>query len=276
VNFNPCNRSRSIVAGITALTMFSVAGAAAAETAPEVAVPTGWSGSLGSGVASQATYLGSPNRRTNAIPMVELSWTTAHYGSFQLGQQGAGWIFPQLSGLTVGVMVVPDGGRYEARHNGLVPYGDKRLEGMGDVKSSPEAGVTLGYGPLSVSVRQGLSAKGHDGLVVDIGAEHGMQVTPRLGLSVGVGARWSDGHYMQSYFGVTDEQAAASRFEAYSAGKGFNSAQATVSAQFRLMGSWAAMAGVNYSRLLGDAKDSPIAEKDGSASVFAGLTWNFD
>jgi outer membrane scaffolding protein for murein synthesis (MipA/OmpV family) len=273
-----CNinhRPRQLAAGITAISLLCLAGAAAAQ-ADEPAPPTGWSGNLGMGAVDQATYLGSPNRRTVGVPFIELSYTTEHLGSFQLGQQGAAWIFPEMAGFTVGVQLAVDPGRYERRHDGLMPYGDVRLAGMGNVKSSAEAGVLLGYGPVSLSVRQSLGSKGHEGLVADLGIEHSLQVSERLAVSASAGARWSDDDYMQSFFGVTDAQATASRFDAYSAGKGVNSAQATVMAEYQVRENWYAMLGVNYSQLLGDAKDSPISEKNGSATGFVGLTWKFD
>lgn len=268
------HRPRHIAAGITAITLLGLAGNAAAQQAETL--PTGWSGTLGFGAVNEATYLGSPNRRTMGVPFVELNYTTASMGSFQLGQQGAAWAFPEISGLTLAVQLAMDPGRYASKHDGFIPYGDVRLAGMGDVKNSAEAGVMAAYGPVSLSVRQSLGSKGHEGLVADLGIEHGMQVNDRLAVSVGIGARWADDDYMQSFFGVTDTQAAASRFDAYSAGKGVNSAQASVVAEYQVKGAWYAMAGVNYSQLLGDAKDSPISEKNGSATAFMGITWKFD
>jgi outer membrane protein len=275
MNFNLSNR-RQHVAGVTALTLLGVAATAAAQQAAEAGLTTGWSGTLGLGAVNEATYLGSPKRRTMGVPFVELNYTTANAGSFQLGQKGAAWILPQMAGFTVGAQLAMDQGRYEKKHDGFMPYGDTRLAGMGDVKSSAEPGVLVGYGPVSVSVRHAVGSKGHEGLVADFGVEHGVQLNSRLALSFSAGARWADAHYMQSFFGVTDTQAAASRFDAYDAGKGFSSTEASVTAEYRLVGRWHAMAGVSFSRLLGDAKDSPISEKNGSTTGFVGLTWKFD
>lgn len=272
LNSRSRNLTAGLAAGITTLSLFALASTAA--RADET--PTGWSSRVGFGTVSEATYLGSPNRREMAVPFVELAYTTANRGSFQLGQQGAAWIFPEVAGFTYGVQLAFDQGRYERKHDGFMPYGDVRLAGMGDVKGSAEAGAIVGYGPVSLSVRQSLGSKGHGGLVADLGLEHSMQVTDRLGVSVSAGARWADEDYMQSFFGVTDAQALASRFDAYTAGKGVNSAQAGVMAEYRVHRNWYAMAGANYSRLLGDAKDSPISEKNGSVTGFLGVTWKFD
>ncbi len=269
-------RPRHLAAGITALSLLCVADMAAAQSADEPATATGWSGSLGIGTVSAATYLGSPNRRTIGVPFVELAYTSESMGRFQLGQQGAAWIFPEVAGFTVGVQLAGDPGRYERKHDDLIPYGDARLEGMSDVKSSAEAGVLVGYGPVSLSVRQSLGSKGHEGLVADVGVEHGVQINDRLAMSVGVGARWADDDYMKSFFGVTEAQAQASRFDAYTAGKGINSAEASAMAEYRVKGAWYMMARVNYSQLLGDAKDSPISEENGSATGFLGVTRKFD
>jgi MipA family protein len=267
---------RYAAAGAAAMLLLCLGATAAAGQADEAAQPTGWSGNLGIGAVDAATYIGSPNRRTAGVPFIELAYTTESVGSFHLGRQGATWMLPEMAGFKLGVQVAADQGRYESKHDGFLPYGDERLEGMGDVKSSAEAGVMLGYGPVSLSVRQSLGSKGHDGLVADVGIEHGMRLSERLAVSVGVSARWANEDYMQSYFGVTDAQAAASRFDAYTAGKGLNSAQASVMAEYRVTGNWYAMAGVNYSQLIGDAKDSPISEKNGSATAFMAISWKFD
>lgn len=268
------NRPRRFVAGITAISLLGLAATAGAQEAEAPA--TGWSGSLGVGAVNEATYLGSPNRRTMAVPFVELNYTTENLGSFMLGQQGLAWVFPQIGGFTVGAQLAMDQGRYTRKHDGFIPYGDTRLAGMDEVKSSAEAGVMVGYGPVSLSVRQSIGSKGHEGLVADLGVESSLQYNESFGMSFSLGARWADENYMQSFFGVTNAEAAASRFDAFTAGAGVGSGTASVMAQYHLKGSWYALAGVNYTQLLGDAKKSPISEKNGSVTGFAGITWNFD
>jgi MipA family protein len=85
-------------------------------------------------------------------------------------------------------------------------------------------------------------------------------------VTLGGGAAFTYGssNYMDEYFGVTARDALATGLPVYQAGAGVRDVRGWVSALLHLSPQWHLGAGVMYSRLVGDAADSPIVTERGS------------
>jgi len=83
-------------------------------------------------------------------------------------------------------------------------------------------------------------------------------------LAAGAGATYGDGNYTDTYFGVSGADSLASGLPAFSAGGGMRDARCWVMAMLHLSEKWHTGAGLLYSRMLGDAADSPIVADRGS------------
>jgi MipA family protein len=238
----------------------------------------GWSGHLGVGAATAPTYEGSPNRRGNAIPMLALTYRDPKLGTFDLGQRGLAWIFIEKPLFQLGVALGADAGRKAGKVNrsALIPeQGDERLAGMGDIKAAAEYGVLASAGPLAVFAHRAIGDRGHGGTQIDMNISCPIPITKALGLRIGGGLTWADRRYMQAYFGVTAAQAAASRFAAFTPEAGLRAANVSLGAEYKLSETWRVQAQASGSRLLGDAKNSPIAEKDTSLWASLGIAYHF-
>lgn len=136
------------------------------------------------------------------------------------------------------------------------------LAGLDDVDQSFELGLGVNYGGENYKVygdvRYGVV--GHHTWVGEFGADLIMRPTDRLTLSMGPRAFWGTQRYADTYFGVSDEEAAASGLDAYSPDGGFLSAGVEVGAKYRFDGGWGVEGAVRYDKLLNDAADSPIVE----------------
>jgi len=236
----------------------------------------GLSGRIGLGVATVPTYEGSPNRRTLAGPDLTLSYRSRDWGTVEFGQRGLIWNAVEAGPFRLALVAQFDPGRKDKDTATLDPTpGDKRLAGMGNVSSSTEAGVGIGYGPLMVVARQSLSERGAKGAQVDMTVEMPWSVSDRLGLRFALGATWADRDYMQTYFGVTAAQAQATSFSVYTPKSGCRKVEASVSAEYALASSWKLQANVGFSRLGDVAAASPLVGRRNGASAALGVAYEF-
>ncbi len=236
----------------------------------------GLSGSLGVGAASLPTYEGSAKRRTVVGPDFSLSYRSKDWGSVELGQRGLVWQALEVDDFKLGLAAAIDPGRKtkEASTGDPTP-GDKRLAGMGDVRASAEAGVLVGYGPLSLLARKSLGDRGHKGAQVDLSAEFPFALIDTVGVRFGIGATWADKRYMQTYFGVTPVQAQASRYRVYTPKAGVRKFEASVGAEYAFAQDWKLQAALVWSRLAGDAQHSPLVARKSSSSAAVSIAYVF-
>jgi MipA family protein len=81
--------------------------------------------------------------------------------------------------------------------------------------------------------------------------------------------------YMQSYHGVTPEQAARTGFAVYSPDAGLRDASVYLSLRTDLSEDWILLAGMAASRVLGPVADSPLTQQANGWGFNAGLAWRF-
>jgi outer membrane protein len=159
---------------------------------------------------------------------------------------------------------------------------DDRLQGLGDVDWTLEAGAFADFWPTEwlrtrVEVRQGIG--GHHGIVSDLTADVVVPVTPRLTLSGGPRTTLETASAISPYFSVTPEQSVASGLPVYNAGGGFYSYGAGAQARYQWSPQWETHVFLEYQRLVGDAANSPIVTQIGSRDQFQvglGVSYSFD
>lgn len=147
---------------------------------------------------------------------------------------------------------------------------DDVLNGLGDVDRAYEAGAfaRLKRGPARFRFNAVHDvAGGHDGLVLDFSA--GLQLPlENPWLSLRIATTWVDDNYMTSYFGINTVQAARSALGPFTARSGFKDVRFSVGSRIALNAHVSALLSVGYTRLVGDAADSPIVAAHGDADQF--------
>lgn len=215
------------------------------------AAPDRDGGTVGLAVVAGHQYLGSDERRTRAYPAIDYRWAS---GWFAGTTNGVGYNFSRQPGAQYGVRLTADWGRDESR--------SAVLRGLGDVDARPELGVFYNRQPtahtfLTSSLRYG-SGQGRDGVLIDLGAGVNAQLAPAWRLGAGVAATWANAAYTQSYFGIDALQSARSGRSVYRPGAGVRDVRLSVSATYAFSPRASATAALSYSRLQGDAANSPI------------------
>ncbi|SKA39126.1 MipA/OmpV family protein [Consotaella salsifontis] len=197
------------------------------------------------GVASPE-YMGSDSYSITPLPTVSVEYLNIPgIGSFG-GKDGLGFSIGPSFGYT---------GKRDASDH-------RALNGLDDVDATYEAGIKLGYewNAAEVYGAARYAFGGAEGFVGEVGANAILRPTPTLELKAGPIARFASADYVDSYFGVSAAESAASggRLSAYDAGGGFTSAGVAASARYEVVSDWFVNADASYEKIVGDAADSPI------------------
>jgi MipA family protein len=273
-------RTSSTLAGLAGACLAGAAGVATAQTidlatpvetpSPEALVSgSGLNLTVGLGAAFAPDYEGSDDYAF--VPVWNL-----RVGNFYHPET-----FVQLTGLQLRSNLIPsDHWRFGVSGRFLPDYedvDDDKVEDLGDVDDTLLFGVTLGYD--FISGRQ-------QDLTLELDAQYdvvegnGGVLTPRLRwrqpmaqrmlFESTLSATWASEDYMSNRFGISSGDAARSGLETHDADEGFKNATASASLTYRLTEGLSLTGLAAYSRLLGDAEDSPIVDDRGSANQLLG------
>ncbi len=155
-----------------------------------------------------------------------------------------------------------------------------RLRGLGDVDGGFVAGGYAAYraGPITPFVSYHHQLTGDDtGALIRFGAE----TKAPFGwgsVTATAGATYADDDYMDAYFSVTAAQSAASaaNLAAYDADAGIKDVFLGLTSDVPLTDVWTLKLSGRYSRLIGDAADSPIVESENQLFGGLGLSYRFN
>jgi outer membrane protein len=186
---------------------------------------------------------------------------TGHFRKFRFG-----------GGLTF------DAGRKDHSSGGIFESGDDRLNGLGTIKAAlglrAFASTRISLVNLDVSAVKYTGRQNH-GVVVNLGASLPLPLGKKLLLMPHVRATWANDNYMQTYFGVTPVQSAASIFPRFNAGGGFKDVRGGVNLVYRFNQHWYVGADASVVRLMGDAAASPISISDTSLTLMTMAGYRF-
>jgi outer membrane scaffolding protein for murein synthesis (MipA/OmpV family) len=141
------------------------------------------------------------------------------------------------------------------------------LHGLGDIDGGLVAGGFIGYrwGRFQIDAAYKHFFDDSEGYQIDLNAKVERRISERMTLTGSVGATYADENYMDTYFGAG----------AFQADAGFKDVHLQVGLKAELDPHWTARASVRYSRLLGDAADSPIVEDENQWTGLVGLSYKF-
>ena len=165
----------------------------------------------------------------------------------------------------VGVVGRYQGGRYLQQ--------DRRLYGIQDAKWAIEPGLFGEFWALTDTVRlrgeMRYGINGYNGLIGSVALDYVHRMSPRLVLNAGPRMTIAGSEYMDTYFGVTAQDAAWNgTVTPYSPGAGVKSVGLAAAATYRWNEQWTTTLRGQYDRLVGPAGDSPIVRNFGSQNQF--------
>lgn len=219
---------------------------------------------LGVGVGVVPTYQGSEDHRVRPLPMIDVK-----QGRFFANwQNGVGVAVIDTDAVTIGASAtyLPGYRRRDA------PAGIDRLDAAAGVRIFTT--VRTGGAVFDAGATKAVSGDAK-GIVMDATAAYPLIVSPRLTLTPSLATSWADKKRTDGYFGVSVNEALASGFAGYSAGAGFKDVSASLTAAYQLSDRITIAASASVTRLLGDAKDSPIVFKQTQPAALVMTTYRF-
>jgi outer membrane protein len=212
---------------------------------------------LGAGVVPD--YEGSSDYQAVPFPFLRFYWGTG--------------CFIGLEGLTLRANLFPspiwEFGPVIRYRMGRDDVEDNAVDRMRDIDDSTEVGAFLKFFVDNWDARvEAITdvSDGHDGYLIGFYTGYSVAIDRSWRLRLGASATYADDDFMDTFFSVDENNSLRSGLNTYKADGGLKDTGATVSALYNMSKNWSLMSIIGYKRLLGDAKDSPIVDKRGSAN----------
>ena len=238
---------------------------------------------VGAGGVFSTSYSGSDDYQFSPVPLV-------------LGRVGGIGITPNAAGLSLDLLSEgPDGGpsgtsfsfgpTFRIRSDRTGSFEDEVVERAGELDTALEVGAQAGvtipqvlhqYDSLSFSAAARWDVlDAHNGMVVEPAVTYRTPLSRGAAVQLIASASFVDDDFADYYYSISPEQSAATGLAQYSAEGGLNSiginAIGTIDLDNNLLnGGFAIFAIGGYSRLMGDAADTPFTSVRGSADQFVG------
>lgn len=238
------------------------------------AKPDGFHGSIGLGVGVRPEYVGSKDRETRLQPNVSLFYgdtlflTGMTAGANLLRQRTA-----QGAVVTAGPLLAIRRGRKEGDNAALAGLGeiDRGLDAGGFVR------LRMGGWQARADVRKNVT-NDDGGTTVNLSAGRGWRPAEKFHLRASIDASWASAAYMSTFYGIDAVQSANSGLRQHPTDAGFKSVGASLMVDRAINREWAGFGSLRYTRLIGDAADSPIVADLGDRNQVAatvGIKYRF-
>jgi len=138
---------------------------------------------------------------------------------------------------------------------------DALYRGLGDVKGAFLTLISLDYYPsealyLYASASRAINSP--KGVSLIMGTGLGFPVAKRLYGYIDVSSVWADGHYVQTYYGITPRQSKRSAYEIYTPEAGFFNIMGIAGVTYEASTKWAINFAGGATRLKGGVHGSPL------------------
>lgn len=245
----------------------------------------------GLGVVSAPRYEGSDSRKVRALPVLQVQWSNGifisgmsagmHLSDSPVVEYGPLLaIHPRRTESGIGDRIGDIAGSSSLLPTSVRTFADNPLAGMDEIKARPEAGAFFNYylSPEWRLTSSVLGGAGNDrnGVRADIGIQRlAMQLAPHHTLSVSAALGFANRAYQQSYFGVTELQAFKSGNPAYRPDGGLKDLRIGARWNWALSPSWMLTSSVQATRLMHDARRSPLVERPNNLTVSTAFAYRF-
>lgn len=160
-----------------------------------------------------------------------------------------------------------------------ISSGSDDLRGMGEIKGSVIGVPALGYEVtdwLTVQLQAEVPVSERDnGTAVRFGIVSPLYTSSKNAVTLALNGSWGTSKYMQTYYGVSASQSAASGFTRYDAGSGIYAWSTNIDWTYKINQDWSVITETGFTRLTGDARNSPIVQRKISPTGSLKVTYSF-
>ena len=230
---------------------------------------------VGAGVGFIPDYEGSDDYK--AVPVLGGRYTWASGRFAELGGAGGVEQAARLSlnlvdqrvtsTWTIGPLL-----QYRLKRDGS-DLDDSRVKKMQDVDAQTEAGAFVGWHKDRVNVEVAFSSDISDksnGTLGYLSGDYKIPYGARTTFSLGAHLTYASSNFMDEYFGVNKRDAARSGLKRFRADSGLKDAGLQAGMLYSFNPSWSMIASMGYTRMLGDAEDSPLVDDRGDKNQLSG------
>jgi MipA family protein len=227
-----------------------------------------WSIMLGGLTFLSPDYEGSDDVKVQGFPFIDVNWRNRFFLNFQ---QGLGMNIIRNKNFTFGTSIGYYGSREEDDN--------EALRGLGNIDGGVEGRVFVFVPVGSISFtsmyRRDLSGN-HDGAILSVGVLYFRPVTQKLRVNLQGRLNYASDKFMNTYFDINLSQASRSKMAVYDADAGVKDISAFNILIYSFTRHWNVVSFMGFSRLLGDAANSPIVKERGTANQFSfGLGFSY-
>ena len=250
---------------------------------------------VGLGAQSAPRYDGTGSRKVTALPVLQVQWSN---GIFVSGMS-AGMHLSDSPTFEFGPLLAVLPGRDDSGNgNGIggvietsslvlvnpiekqLMLRGQRLGGMDEIDTRVQVGAFANYylAPDWRLTGSALAGSGgdHDGVRVQLGVQRlAAPIAEHHTLSLAAGLTLVNRKDNATWFGVTRDEAARSRFPYYQPGGGLQDAHLGARWTWAWTPSWMLTSNLQVKRLLGNAANSPLVERPTNVTVSTAIAYRF-
>ncbi len=229
---------------------------------------------LGAALRSRPAYDGSASQRAELIPVVRYYGKPWFARTTQGILEGGARVEP-LPGLALGAQLAYEGGRRSSESEFLRQHDLPNIRPGASFGLHLEWDIRVGPVPVTLLARGRQYADSARGSQSDLRATAGIYGHAGFTAGAYVQGTWANARAVQSFYGITPQQAAVSNLLAFepSGGALFTSLGLLWSAEVGR--EWMAVGSFERRELRGDASRSPLAERAWNFYAGVGLAYRF-
>lgn len=229
---------------------------------------------IGLGVRSSAVYDGSDQTQTEALPLFNYrnDWLFARTNR---GIAEGGVRFNITERSAVGVQVALEGGRKASDSDFLKVRGFEDIDAGVSIGAFAETSYTLGKVPVSWLIRVRKHTDSERGLQVDMRGSVGLYRDANFSALAFGQVTIANEKSTDSLYAISPAQAQRSNLPVFNPEAGPLYASIGVVGSYAISEQWSLIALAEQRRLRGDARKSPIVEKNSNTLATLGLIYRF-
>ncbi|HAU8264368.1 TPA: MipA/OmpV family protein [Kluyvera intermedia] len=264
----PCRSLKKMVPGVVLALLTTPVLAAEQKQSNEL--------TLGGGVDVAPYYSGSDKSRVTTALVLDYAMTN---GLFVSTTRGLGY------GNNIGKFNYSAALSYRAGRkdrdvdSDSINGGSDYLRGMGDIKGSAIGVPTLGYEVtdwLNVQLQAEVPLSERDnGTALHFGIVSPLYKSAKNSVTLALTGSWGTSKYMQTYYGVSASQSVTSGFTRYDAGSGIYAWSTNIDWTYKVNQDWSVITEAGFTQLTGDARNSPIVQREASPTGSLKVTYRF-
>lgn len=233
-----------------------------------------WEVMLAAGLGVMPTYEGSVDYALMPIPYAYVNWRDF----LILGPRGLTANLFKRGDFTAGAALTFNSGRDEEGSTFFGSKGNNDLLGMGDIGAAAGAKVFATYDFPLFTLDSSLTrylGQDNDGFLAELQINRTFVIEKILRITPSIELSYADKDYMQTFFGVSPEQAVSSRFDTYGADAGIKDVSLGLNVMQMLNRNWFIFMSGKAKFLMGDAEDSPISRSNINGRLIISLGYRF-